>query len=151
MQDPEAVVTFHSRHRMTCYFLQAHFHLGLKEAATKLGVCATTLKRKCRKHGVKAWPSREIKKYNKAMAQIQAVHSAGGAAAAALPAPPPQLTAAAAAAAARSGEAAGVGAVAAAPLWHTAPAATAEAAEGRASALSSRQGRLCQSSSRMLT
>jgi RWP-RK domain len=31
--------------------LQAHFGVGLKEAAGQLGICATTLKRACRRHG----------------------------------------------------------------------------------------------------
>lgn len=31
--------------------LQSHFGVGLKEAASRLGICATTLKRACRRHG----------------------------------------------------------------------------------------------------
>ena len=31
--------------------LQGQFGVGLKEAAQRLGICATTLKRACRRHG----------------------------------------------------------------------------------------------------
>eukprot|EP00210_Caulerpa_lentillifera_P000873 g844.t1 len=39
--------------------LQKHFKLGLKEAAAKLGICPTTLKRACRRNGIKRWPNRQ--------------------------------------------------------------------------------------------
>lgn len=42
--------------------LQSQFGLGLKEAAANLGMCATTLKRACRRHGIKRWPRRQIAK-----------------------------------------------------------------------------------------
>jgi len=38
--------------------LQKHFGVGLKEAAAALGICATTLKRACRRNGIERWPSR---------------------------------------------------------------------------------------------
>ena len=37
--------------------LQAHFGVGLKEAANQLGICATTLKRACRRHGERSGAS----------------------------------------------------------------------------------------------
>ncbi|KAJ9509105.1 hypothetical protein QJQ45_001593 [Haematococcus lacustris] len=48
--------------------LQAQFGLGLKDAANNLGICATTLKRACRRHNIKRWPRRQIAKLNRALA-----------------------------------------------------------------------------------
>lgn len=82
----EALSTMcHDRSRfIACQILafspaQSCYHLGLRDAANKLGVCSTTLKRHCRKHGICKWPNRELKKYNKAMAEIQRLHSGSGA------------------------------------------------------------------------
>ncbi|KAG1674596.1 hypothetical protein FOA52_001845 [Chlamydomonas sp. UWO 241] len=50
--------------------LQAQFGLGLKDAANNLGICATTLKRACRRHGIKRWPRRQIAKLSKALNQM---------------------------------------------------------------------------------
>ena len=52
--------------------LQSCFSLGLRGAAARLGVCATTLKRHCRKHGILKWPNRELKKYNRVRALQEA-------------------------------------------------------------------------------
>ncbi|CAG9466545.1 unnamed protein product [Pedinophyceae sp. YPF-701] len=45
--------------KLTLADLEAHFHLGLKEAAADLGVCPTTLKRACRRFGIARWPRRQ--------------------------------------------------------------------------------------------
>jgi len=42
--------------------LRAQFQLPLKEAARALGVCATTLKTTCRRHGIPRWPFRALAK-----------------------------------------------------------------------------------------
>eukprot|EP00658_Telonema_sp_P-2_P041078 TRINITY_DN29379_c0_g1_i1.p1 TRINITY_DN29379_c0_g1~~TRINITY_DN29379_c0_g1_i1.p1 ORF type:complete len:267 (+),score=64.84 TRINITY_DN29379_c0_g1_i1:94-894(+) len=41
--------------------LQRQFHRPLNEAAQRLGVCATILKRLARKHGISKWPYRKLK------------------------------------------------------------------------------------------
>lgn len=56
--------------RLTYTDLQAQFAVGLKEAATRLGICPTTLKRACRRNGISRWPSRQIAKLNKAWSQM---------------------------------------------------------------------------------
>ena len=50
--------------------LQGQFGKGIKDAAKALGICTTTLKRACRRHGITRWPRRQIAKLNKALAQI---------------------------------------------------------------------------------
>ncbi len=41
--------------RLNYEVLQSFFHLSLRDAAAALGVCATTLKRACRRVGIKRW------------------------------------------------------------------------------------------------
>lgn len=52
--------------------LQSRFDMGLKEAAADLGICATTLKRACRRHGVRRWPKRQVQQLRKALNQVGA-------------------------------------------------------------------------------
>lgn len=47
--------------------LKDQFGYGLKEAAGRLGICPTTLKRACRRNGIDRWPCRQIAKLNKAI------------------------------------------------------------------------------------
>jgi len=46
--------------------LQVVFHLPMAEAALKLGVCSTVLKKICRRNGISRWPYRQIRKIDKA-------------------------------------------------------------------------------------
>lgn len=56
---------------LTLRDLQNHFGLGLKEAASALGICTTTLKRACRRHGIQRWPRRALQKVSKALDDIE--------------------------------------------------------------------------------
>jgi hypothetical protein len=47
--------------------LQVVFHLPMAEAAVKLGVCSTVLKKICRRKGISRWPYRQIRKIDKVM------------------------------------------------------------------------------------
>ena len=40
--------------------LREYFHLPINEVAKRLGVCATVLKKICRKNGVPRWPHRKV-------------------------------------------------------------------------------------------
>ncbi|KAL0025404.1 hypothetical protein WJX79_005257 [Trebouxia sp. C0005] len=62
--------------------LQSQFGVGLKEAANKLGICPTTLKRACRRHGIQRWPRRQLARLTRAIDQIR---SSGGNSAPAIP------------------------------------------------------------------
>ena len=41
--------------------LQEYFHKPINEVSQELGICATLLKKLCRKNGIKRWPHRKIK------------------------------------------------------------------------------------------
>ncbi|KAH7302646.1 hypothetical protein KP509_23G081500 [Ceratopteris richardii] len=48
-------------HRLRMSELSTHFHLSVVDAAKKLGVSQTTLKKACRKFGLKRWPGRKVR------------------------------------------------------------------------------------------
>ena len=51
--------------------LRAFFDKPLHEAARSLGICATAVKRICRKMGIKEWPFQRIKPIRKRLAKLQ--------------------------------------------------------------------------------
>ncbi|XP_024396538.1 uncharacterized protein [Physcomitrium patens] len=48
-------------HHLKLSDLSTYFHLSVVEAAKKLGVSQTTLKKACRKFGLKRWPGRKVR------------------------------------------------------------------------------------------
>lgn len=44
--------------------LAQHFHKPINTAANDLGICATVLKKICRRHGILRWPSRKVTKFS---------------------------------------------------------------------------------------
>lgn len=58
--------------KVTLDVLKRQFGKGLKEAADNLGMCPTTLKRACRRLGVKRWP-RTAEAANQALLDAEAM------------------------------------------------------------------------------
>jgi len=53
--------------------LSQFFHLPISAVAKELGVCATVLKKICRRNGIPRWPHRKIKSLDKMIASLQAM------------------------------------------------------------------------------
>ena len=56
---------------LTLEALRTHFGKPLCEAARSIGICATALKKTCRKLGIKEWPFQRIKPIQKRLAKLQ--------------------------------------------------------------------------------
>lgn len=68
---------FHPGTALTMQDIQAQFGVGLRQAASNLGLSMTTLKRCCRKYGITRWPRRELAKLKKALDSVGAVGALG--------------------------------------------------------------------------
>jgi len=51
--------------------LAAYFHLPIAEASRRIGVCATVLKKMCRKLNIPRWPHRKIKSLEREVTRLQ--------------------------------------------------------------------------------
>jgi len=51
--------------------LAQYFHLPINQVAKELGICATILKKTCRKNGIPRWPHRKIKSLDNRIANLQ--------------------------------------------------------------------------------
>lgn len=51
--------------------LAKYFHLPINQVAKELGICATILKKICRKNGIPRWPHRKIKSIDKRLIYLQ--------------------------------------------------------------------------------
>mmetsp|Transcript_12484 Transcript_12484/g.31537 ORF Transcript_12484/g.31537 Transcript_12484/m.31537 type:complete len:174 (+) Transcript_12484:160-681(+) len=49
--------------------IAAYFHLPRRAAATRLQICVTILKRRCRELGIRQWPFRKVRAIERLMAQ----------------------------------------------------------------------------------
>ena len=51
--------------KITLDIITKYFDLIINDAANKIGVCTSVLKKICRKNGIKRWPYRKIKSIKK--------------------------------------------------------------------------------------
>ncbi len=51
--------------------LKQHFTVPLSEAARRLGICVTAIKKVCRKMGIQKWPFQKLKPIEKRIAELQ--------------------------------------------------------------------------------
>lgn len=51
--------------------LSTYFHLPINDACKALGICSTSLKKICRRHGVVRWPHRKVKSMESKLAKVE--------------------------------------------------------------------------------
>ena len=56
---------------LTLENLSQYFHLPINDVAKELGICATVLKKICRKNGINRWPHRKIKSIDKMIESLE--------------------------------------------------------------------------------
>mmetsp|Transcript_13721 Transcript_13721/g.16504 ORF Transcript_13721/g.16504 Transcript_13721/m.16504 type:complete len:474 (+) Transcript_13721:257-1678(+) len=60
-----------AKSKTTIETISKYFHLPINEAAQELNVCATVLKKICRKHGMARWPHRKLKSIEKIISNLK--------------------------------------------------------------------------------
>merc|ERR1712137_503794 len=58
-------------HEFTSEDLAKFYHLPINDAAEKLGICSTLLKKLCRKNGISRWPHRKVKSVEQLIQQCE--------------------------------------------------------------------------------
>ena len=61
---------------ITKHVIQTHFHMPIVEAAKRMGICQTSLKRLCRLHGIRRWPYRQVVAHNGGLDTLAALAGA---------------------------------------------------------------------------
>ncbi|XP_022143764.1 protein RKD1-like [Momordica charantia] len=56
--------------RMTVNDLKDYLHLPISEAAKKMNLCLTVVKKICRRSGLRRWPYRKVKSYQRKMGAL---------------------------------------------------------------------------------
>ena len=51
--------------------LAPYFYYPINEAAKRLGICPTVLKKICRKHGLRRWPHRKLQSIERALEKLR--------------------------------------------------------------------------------
>eukprot|EP00904_Undaria_pinnatifida_P009802 jgi/Undpi1/5952/HiC_scaffold_2.g01226.m1 len=64
--------------RVPVEIIRPYFNYPLRAAADALCISVTTLKRLCRRHGVKRWPHRQLSGLNRAVSHLEAKQEASG-------------------------------------------------------------------------
>ncbi|CAM9642952.1 unnamed protein product [Pylaiella littoralis] len=62
--------------RIPVELMRQYFNYPLRSAAEAMHISVTTLKRLCRRHGVKRWPHRQISGINRALVDLESQHDA---------------------------------------------------------------------------
>jgi len=60
--------------QLTAALLRQHFAMPLHDAARALGICATAVKKVCRKMGIKQWPFQRLKPIQSRLAKLRLLH-----------------------------------------------------------------------------
>nr|CCA16609.1 conserved hypothetical protein [Albugo laibachii Nc14] len=77
MTDSALLASMYEKNRRRIHFdvvqLQKYYHLPLRSAAERLGVCEAALKRICRRNSIRRWPYRQISSILRRMTQLETI------------------------------------------------------------------------------